>query len=366
MTFTNNIQLFTTTLFLLSSSSWSCHSCDGQDTPPPPSLIKVQPVMHPAMFDSILFTDLSEELNKSNSTAVYYDSTHDFWEKKPTKRGKGRPPDDKQTPRHDCSMSTSNRMETFIACSSLPNMSGYARKKDLMNKLSSASERIFMDDVIYNAQDQTCFFLSMSWQRAKSLYRYRADVSISNFADVRAKQEEEKDTMADVIILQPMLPMMKIGLGTVAKAVEIMTMMMTSSGTTTSVSILAQLSPAFVENNKTLGNDIQYMDVIHDIQHRSKELCQEDLLRALPYTGSIYSCPGGDELEVLPIRVDDHEQQDDRRDVVRFTIDVGSEGLGNSTIVMQAILAIVTGLASYTYFDFLEIEEGQEYFYYST
>jgi hypothetical protein len=394
----NNIQLFvarTALLVLLSSSSSSWPGAaagrildryhdDASSAGPSTPLFHAQPIMDPSTFHSILFTDLHEELHKLNSTAIYFDSTSNFWEQdeeeeetvqeqEPPTKGQGEVIEN----RADC-------MKTFIACNTLPNMSGYARKNDLMNKLTVVHHsdpitivgtrttkvrlvaRILLGDAIYNGQDQTCFFVSMSLQRAKGLLPSPTAASSSSAAGLQLQQqvkEEEKNTTTDVIVLQPMLPMMKIGLGTVKRAIELTVTMMSSTSSTRTVSILAQLSP-FAKNDKAANDDNRYMDVIRHIQNRSKEVCQEELLRALPYTGTIYSCPTL--LQALPMQVDVFEQQEDH-DVVRFTMDVGDISSNSSTTtVTQGVLAIVTGLASSSYFTFLEIEEEQEYYYYFT
>eukprot|EP00557_Chaetoceros_sp_GSL56_P000416 CAMPEP_0176486930 /NCGR_PEP_ID=MMETSP0200_2-20121128/5844_1 /TAXON_ID=947934 /ORGANISM="Chaetoceros sp., Strain GSL56" /LENGTH=349 /DNA_ID=CAMNT_0017883691 /DNA_START=313 /DNA_END=1362 /DNA_ORIENTATION=- len=348
--------------------------------------------MELSMFHSILFTDLSEELNKLNSTKAYNDSTRDFWEQEqqdesslvapvPTVvRGEvERKQDDSACTHNDCSLT----METFIICSSLPKKSGYVRKNDLLNILSKApydadgDTTVYMGDAIYNAQDLSCFFVSMSFQRAKSLFPTTAATSItaSGAQLVLQQQQQEKDTKADayVIILQPMLPMMKIGLGTVDKAIEFATRTITSSqnvddgsSTSSSVSIQGQLSP-FAKNVKKNNHIQEYMnDIVHEIQNRSNELCQEQMLRALPYTGNIYTCP---QLPMTVPIVVDVPKQDADYDVVQLTMDMNEMRKNNNTTsatVTKAILAMITGLASSRYFDFLEVGETPYYYYYNS
>lgn len=324
--------------------------------PLPPSMLAhaLEAQMDLRIFHSILFTELSRELTLLNSTTVYYDSTREFWKKKKNNMSSILNPNVVAV-RH----SPRKRMQSYIVCSSVPNQSGYARKMELMQEIpqifhnqTQGSKRIYWDDsAIYNGKDRSCFFVSLPFPRARRLAK-----------KWQKCQQQQQDTLnsCDHFMIQPMLPMMKMSLGTVEKAVEI-----SDEYPNNAVSILAQLSPfAKKKNNST--NHLDYSNVLYEIQTRSVESCQQQLVHALPYSGSIYTCPVWEDNDTNSLFWSnvklEQQQQQEEDGIVRFTVD-GKE-TSNVTTWTQGLLAMVTGLAAYNYFDMVEIMEQDYYSYY--
>lgn len=249
-------------------------------------------------FNSLVATELKNELTTEEGTSLWFERTHHFWEETPQR----------------------SIPETFILCSDMKNVSGFQRRMDLDSKVRKYGTEIeesrdIFGDVLYNANDKTCFYVSIQRKTAKKV----------------ASLECNTDSTSTCLI-QPLLPMMKILDGTVDQV---------SSIEGNVVTILARLS------SSSQGRNIHLDQLVFIIQNRSYEDCQEQLMLALPSSGEKYSCPT-DELHtsfITPTKLDDSTLQ--------FKLDIEKIDEEN---IPETLLAFLTGLAARQIIDHVEID----------
>lgn len=248
-------------------------------------------------FNSLVATELKNVLTTEEGTSLWFERTHHFWEETPPRA----------------------IPETFILCSVMKNVSGFRRRMDLDSKVRKygteiAESRDIFGDVLYNAADKTCFYVSIQRKTAQKVASLECNID------------------ASTCLIQPLLPMMKIVDGTVDQANSI-------EGNV--VTILAHLS------SSAQGRNIHLDQLVSVIQERPYEDCQEQLMLALPSSSEKYSCPN-EELPksfITPTKIDDSTLQ--------FKVDIKEVEEEN---IPETLLAFVTGLAARQIIDHVEID----------
>jgi hypothetical protein len=253
-------------------------------------------------FNALMVTELKTELSEEDDTSLWIERNLRFWQEPPQR----------------------SFPESFILCSFTKNFSGFQRRVELDSKVRKygteiSESRDIFGKVLHNGRDKTCFNVSIQRQTAQKV------------ASIECNYDSPS------CLIQPLLPMMKIGAGTVERSIR------ASSTKDNVLIVLAHLSSSSKERN------IHFDRLISIIENRSYEECQEQLALSLPSTSVELSCPKNalytSFIEASTINVS----------TVQFKIDI--EKLDNQ-MIPETLLAFITGLSARQIIDHVEVADN--------
>lgn len=249
-------------------------------------------------FNALMDTEVKNELSSADDTFLWFEQTQCFWEESPRR----------------------SIPESFILCSFTKRISGFQRRMELDSKVREhgteiSDSRDIFGEVLYNGSDKTCFNVSIQRKTAQKV----------------ASLECNSD--ASTCLIQPLLPMMKIGAGTVDRSNR-------AKGKV--LRILAHLSSSSEKRT------IHFDQLIYIIQKRSYEECQEQMVLSLPSTSVKMNCPTSAQYTnfIEPTRINDS--------IVEFKVDI--EKL-EEEMIPETVLAFITGLSARQIIDHVEIAD---------